>query len=217
VAQRTRNVSKIALAVLGGLLLMGGFLEVAAMPTHTTVATSSPFTVNHGFPVTDRVETLSGHQTPLAQGQRATIVLAMASWCRYCAYEDKWVVPKLAATPGVVIDIVDVSPQGGIGDPGPQSPAFSGHDGTGESLTVAQMETTMAQYVRRFGTLSAKNIHVYVAPTAIQSAWAITTYPSFAFLNSDASVVVAPNGAQTAAQAQADLQHVISARTGRPS
>nr|WP_172684491.1 hypothetical protein [Sulfobacillus thermotolerans] len=135
--------------------------------------------------------------------------MAMASWCLFCGYDDKWVLPILAKTPGVTVDIVDVSPQGGIADAGPQSPAFSGHDGQGGPLTVTGMETTMQHYVTAFGTLSAPNIHVYVAPQTTQSAWHIQSFPTLAFIGPSGKVVVAPNGAQTLSQAQSDLHQAL--------
>lgn len=184
--------------------------KAAAKPSTTpsTTATTStgPFTVGQSFNFQTPVESLAGQTTTLAQGTKATVVLTMASWCLYCAYEDKWVMPDLAKTPGVVVDIVDVSPQGGIGDPGPQSPAFSGHDGTGGSLTVAQMVTTMQEYKKTFGTLNAANVHVYVAPSATRTAWNVQSFPTMGFMSGAGIVKVAPDGAQTLSQAQADLQ-----------
>ena len=191
-------------------------VPVAAGTTGTTPATTggtttptSPFTVGATMHFKTPVYTLTGQQTTLVQGSKGTVIMAMASWCLYCGYEDKWVLPVLAKTPGVVIDIVDVSPQGGIANPGPQSPAFSGHDGQGGPLTVAGMESTMQQYKKTFGTLNASNIHVYVAPQATQSAWNIQSFPTLAFVGPTGKVVVAPGGAQTISQAQSDLQQAL--------
>lgn len=180
--------------------------------TPTTTAGGSPFTIGAAFPFSSTtVDTLSGQPTTLARGSRATVVLAMASWCLFCAYEDKYVMPVLAKTPGVVIDVVDVSPQGGIGDPGPENPPFTGHDNVGGPITVAGMEQTMQEYVKTFGTLSASNIHVYVAPTATQDAWNITSFPTMAFINAHGQVADAVTVAQTISQGQADLQTALSA------
>lgn len=175
----------------------------------TGTTTSSPFTVGTAFPFKTAVETLSGHQTTLAQGPKGTIVMAMASWCLYCGYEDKWVLPQLAKTSGVAIDIVDTSPQGGIANSGPQNPAFSGHDGTGGPLTVAGMESVMTQYKKTYGTLNAANVHLYVAPQTTQSAWNIQSFPTLGFIGSNGKVVVAPAGAQSLSQAQSDLHQAL--------
>ena len=180
--------------------------------TPSTVAattSTSPFITGSKWNFQTPVEALTGKTTTLARGTKGTVVLAMASWCLYCAYEDKYVVPELAKTPGVVVDVVDVSPQGGIGVPGPQAPAFSGHDGSGGPLTVAGMAQTMRQYVKTFGTLSAPNIHVYVAPVTTQSLWAVTNFPSMAFMSTQGTVSVAPLGAQTLSQAQVDLTQAV--------
>jgi len=182
----------------------------STLPPTATTTPVGPFVDGQAFNFKTPVESLSGKTTTLAQGAKGTVIITMASWCLYCAYEDKWVMPVLAQTPGVVVDIVDVSPQGGIGDPGPQSPVFSGHDGTGGSLTVAQMETTMAAYKKTFGTLNAANIHVYVAPTATQTAWNVQSFPTMGFMNAQGKVVVAPGGALTLSQAQADLKQAVN-------
>lgn len=174
-----------------------------------TSGTHGPFVVGTAVSFKTPVDTLSGHRTVLARGSKATIIMAMASWCLYCGYEDKWVLPVLAKTPGVTVDIVDVSPQGGVADPGPKSPPFSGHDGRGGALTLAGMESTMQQYVKTYGTLSSSNIHVYVAPRATQSAWNIQGFPTLAFVGSSGKVAVAPPGAQTFSQAQADLHQAL--------
>ena len=213
--QRGRRLigSLVALGggLVAGLVLGHGIHARAANHTiqHVSQAMTQPFSPGSATMFSTVVESLSGHATALARGPKATVVMAMASWCRYCGYEDKWVLPQLAKTPGVAIDVVDVSPQGGIADPGPQNPPFSGHDGQGGPLTVAGMETTMQYYVTTFGTLSASNIHVYVAPQTTQSAWNIQSFPTLAFLGANGTVAVAPNGAQTLSQAQADLQQTL--------
>ena len=68
----------------------------------------------------------------------------------------------------------------------------------------------MQHYVEDFGTLSAPNIHVYVAPQATQSAWNIQSFPTLAFVGAHGKVAVVPNGALTLSQAQADLQQTLA-------
>lgn len=204
-----------------GVLAANGFTHAttAGSALGTTTPSTAPatggtstaaFAVGNTHLLSSSVTTLQGQATTLAQGSKGTVVVAMASWCLFCGYEDKWVMPQLAKTPGVVIDVVDVSPQGGIADPGPENPPFSGHDGTGSALTLTQMESTMQQYATTYGTLSASNIHVYVAPSATQSAWNIQSFPTLAFLNSAGKIAVAPQGAQTVSQAQSDLQQALN-------
>lgn len=225
------------LAVVAGLGLMGGAfalgmaitptgnngLTTAAAPpvtagttTTTTIAgsgtappTGGPFSVGTTVNFRTPVVNLAGQLTTLARGSKGTVIMAMASWCLYCGYEDKWALPPLANTPGVDIDIVDVSPQGGIADPGPQSPAFSGHDGTGGAISLTGMASVMRQYKQAFGTLNASNIHVYAAPSATQTAWNVQSFPTLAFVGANGKVAVAPAGAQTISQAQNDLQQAM--------
>lgn len=178
--------------------------------TGTTTPSGGPFTTGAAFNFKTPVENLAGQTTTLAQGSKGTVVMAIASWCLYCAYEDKYAMPQLAKTPGVTIDIVDVSPQGGIGNPGPQSPAFSGHDGTGGALTTDGMVSVMNQYKKTFGTLNVANIHVYVAPSATRTAWNVQSFPTLGFIGANGKVAVAPAGAQTVSQAQSDLQQALS-------
>lgn len=175
----------------------------------TTPTAGGPFAVGRTVNFHTAVMNLAGQKTTLARGSKGTVIMAMASWCLYCGYEDKWVLPVLAKTPGVTIDIVDVSPQGGIADPGPKSPAFSGHDGTGGPITTATMVSTMNQYKKTFGTLNAANIHIYVAPSATRSTWNIQSTPTLAFVGANGKTAVAPAGAQTISQAQSDLQQAM--------
>jgi len=175
----------------------------SAAPTAPPSPTTSPWVVGQSAPWNAPLTTLTGQPTHLARGQKGTVVMAMASWCLYCGYEDRWVWPAFAkAHPQWAIDIVDVSPQGGIADPGPQSPPFSGHDGVGGSLSVTGMQAVMRQYVQTYH-LAAPNIHVYVAPLTTQSAWHVASFPSIYVANSQGIVEQSTPGAITLAQAQA--------------
>jgi hypothetical protein len=125
--------------------------------------------------------------------------MLMASWCLYCAYEDKYVWPQVAQSlPGMAVNLIDVSPQGGIGDPGPSTPAFTGHDNVGPPITVTGMRHTMLTYQRQF-RLHEPNIHIFVDSTGI-SYWHVTTFPTFLFVNATGHLVQRINGALTASQ-----------------
>ncbi|AUW95318.1 hypothetical protein BXT84_00480 [Sulfobacillus thermotolerans] len=213
-APATRRLASVGIgvAVLGWMGL--GFTAGAWLAPHTTTPAATPstpgttpaaapdpqtpWTVGHPAPWSAALTTLSGQTTHLARGPHGTIVMAMASWCLFCGYEDRWVWPSVAREhPQWAIDIVDVSPQGGIADPGPQNPPFHGHDGVGGPLSVAQMQTTMQHYVQTYG-LHAPNIHVYVAPTATQSAWAVQSFPDIFVINAAGQIVQQSPGAITA-------------------
>jgi hypothetical protein len=125
--------------------------------------------------------------------------MLMASWCLYCAYEDRYVIPVIAREiPGLVFNIVDISTNGGIGIPGPQRPSFSGADNVGGPVNVTQMRRTMRIYESRFG-LQDPSIHVFVDPTGIQY-WAVSSYPVFLFINTKGILVSRVNGALTEPQ-----------------
>ncbi|POB12315.1 hypothetical protein [Sulfobacillus sp. hq2] len=197
-ASQALPIAALAVGVLG--LLAGGFalgvLSRSPAPTASApkVVTRNPSrsspppaqglaAVLHtthlwAFPV----DTLHGHTTTLAHGSHGTVVLVMASWCLYCGYEDRYVIPHLVNTlPQVTFDIVDVSPEGGIADPGPLNPPFSGHDGTGGALTTQGMEQVMTRYVHQYHV--PPSVHVYVAPPATQEAWRVSDFPTWVFAN----------------------------------
>lgn len=167
-------------------------------------ASAATFTVNHSAPWSTPLDTLTGQSGHLVRGTKGTLVVEMASWCLYCGYTDKYIVPVIARMPGVAVDVVDVSTQGGIANPGPANPPFSGHDGQGGPITTAQMETTMQQYVRTYGTLG--QAHVFVAPSATRTAWAVQSFPTLTWINAAGTVVSSSPGALTLAQAQAEAK-----------
>lgn len=169
-----------------------------------TPTTTGVFTVGQAAPWSASLETLKGQPAHLVRGTKGTLVVEMASWCLYCGYTDKYIVPLIDKMPGVVVDVVDVSPQGGIADPGPISPPFSGHDGQGGAINTAQMAQVMQQYVTTFGTLG--QAHVFVAPSATRSAWNVQSFPTMDWINASGKVVSDTPGALTIPQAQAKAQ-----------
>lgn len=103
----------------------------------------------------------------------------------------------------MVVDVVDVSPRGGIAHAGPRTPPFPGQDSEGPSESTAAMAATLRQYARRYPGVAA---HAYVARAATRAAWAIQAFPTVAFLTARGAVAVAHVGAFTAAQATAWLR-----------
>jgi hypothetical protein len=93
---------------------------------------------------------------------------------------DEWVLPNLAKMPGISVDVVDVSGFGGIADPGPESPPFSGADGQRNDLsTLTAMEANLRQYVDVYH-LGSTSMHFYVAPSNAQAQWQIPALPTLA-------------------------------------
>jgi hypothetical protein len=106
--------------------------------------------------------------------------------------------------PGVAVDVVDVSPQGGIANPGPENPPFSGHDGTGGSETVQQMEQNLIQYARTYGSLG--QAHLFVAPTSVQTQWAISSFPTIVFVGANGVIRTVSQGAFTIPQGLSEAE-----------
>ena len=175
-------------------------------------STVGPFTLGQSAPWSSAVLTTSGQPTQLARGSKATVILGGATWCLFTGYVDRWVMPALAKTPGVVVDIVDLSPQGGIADPGPENPPFTGHDGTGGTISVTQMGQVLQQYGQQYGLLNDPNIHLYVATAKTQAAWGITSFPGWAVVGSNGKVDTVEPGALTVPQAQGVLQHDLGGK-----
>lgn len=148
----------------------------------------------------------TGHPAYLVRGSRVTVVMLMASWCLYCAYVDKYVWPTVLHTPGLSLNLVDVSPNGGIGDPGPKNPPFSGHDNETGAINVAGMRTVMSQYIARFH-LTAPNVHVYVDPQGL-SYWNVQDFPTILIINAQGQVTRI-NGAITVSTARAEIAKAL--------
>lgn len=178
-------IGLVGLLVLIGLIIGFVILRSSGRPME-----SGPRFPTHFHPLT----LTSGKPVTIARGPRLTIVMLMASWCLYCAYEDKYVWPHIARSfPGVKVDVIDVSQNGGIGVPGPQSPAFTGHDNIGLKLGVLGMRKTMITYRQRFD-LHKPAVNVYVDPSA-RGYWHVTSFPTLLFVNSAGRIVHRTNGA----------------------
>ncbi len=149
----------------------------------------------------------SGKPTSLIRGRRLTVVMLMASWCLYCAYEDKYVWPRvLRRFPGVAIDVVDVSPKGGIGNPGPETPPFTGVDGRGPAIRVAGMRATMLTYEKQFN-LRTKRVRIFVDARGMEY-WRVTNFPTLLFVNHNGRIVKRVDGALTTNQIVSLLNHL---------
>jgi len=198
------------LAVLAAAGLAGSV--VAAKPAPAAVPG-----LHHAFPWGTPLRSDTNQVVQLARGKKVTIVMGMASWCHFCGYEDRWVLPTVIHTPGVAIDLVDVSPYRGIANPGPKTPAFSGKDGVMQPATVLQMEHTMRRYVQQYHL--PPSIHVYIAPKAVQTAWHVTGFPDLWFMNATGVATQHTNGALTLPEMKAVVQSELlsnHARRSRP-
>ena len=186
---------------------MGLLTAMASTPGPSSDALSPG--ASQGFSLAAVVQSPTGHVVSLARGKRATIVMAMATWCHYCAYEDRWVWPRLADRAGVAIDIVDVSPYRGIARPGPEYPAFSGTDGVLRPTNTAGMAAALRRYARRDRAAGATRLHWYVAPAATRRAWNVPVFPDTWFVASAAKRIVHQTGALTQVEARTALAEAL--------
>lgn len=171
-------------------------------PTSGSTTGGNPpalFTVGKAIP-SGQFYGLNGKPAQIVYGKKATFVIAMATWCLYCGYTDKYEASTLANNPNVAVDIIDVAAQGGIADPGPESPAFSGHDGTGGALNSQGMEAELTKYAKTYGLYGIHNIHFLVANASTRAKWNVQTYPTEGYIGANHLVYSAPEGALTTSQ-----------------
>jgi hypothetical protein len=134
--------------------------------------------------------------------------MAMATWCHFCGYEDRWVWPAiLHRTPGVTVDLVDVSPAGGIANPGPFRPPFSGTDGSGRPTTETGMERALRTYVQVYHL--PPRMHAYVAQHPRQAPWNVAAFPTVWAINAHGTVVAHHVGALTRSAMQAWIDQAL--------
>ncbi len=204
-------------AVLAVVALYPGYRGVGHGPRNAAKAPSLPPIVQNpsktGFTWKYRAYAIKTKKPAyLVKGSKMTVVMLMASWCLYCAYDDKYVWPSLLHEKGLTLDIVDVSNHGGIGDPGPESPPFSGHDNY-QSATIGArgMIQTMNQYVKQF-SLNYPNVHVYVDPNGL-SYWSVKNFPTILLINGKGQLVDRVDGALTKSSAQKLVAQVMSGKS----
>lgn len=153
------------------------------------------------------VRTLNDRSAALTRGPNGTVVELMASWCLYCGYTDQYALPAIAKTPGVAIDVVDVSPLSGIASPGPANPPFHGKDGQASPVNTLQMAAIMQQYKKDYHGLAGMNL--YVAPSATRSLLHITSIPVLIWINKAGTVTKVTTGGLLPSQAQSLLQGAL--------
>lgn len=197
--------------VTAAFVVVAGYLGIGntGQPANQSLTPIVQQAPKNGFSWAYKAYSLdTGKPAHLARGSHITVVMLMASWCLYCAYDDKYVWPQIIHTKGLTLDIVDVSPYGGIGDPGPQQPPFSGHDNQGSSIGGKGMIRTMRTYVRQFG-LTAGNIHVYVDPQGM-SNWTIQDFPTILLMNQQGTLKEKINGAVTIPEAKQLIHKLLA-------
>jgi len=206
--------SNLYIMIAAGLLAIWGLVAVGivigrdiSIPTQTVraQASGSIFVVGKSAPTRATLISIDGTATSLALGRKATVVLAMATWCKYCGYMDKWVLPSLAKDSGVKVDAIDVSPVGGVANPGPKFPEFSGADGMGSTdLSESGMVKGLREYVLEYG-IGNRGIDFYVATGQTRQQWHITALPTVIVLDSRGVVTLQHPGAMTLSELAAAI------------
>ena len=152
---------------------------------------------------------LKGQIATLAQGTQGTVVLAMAPWCSFCAYEDRWVLPQMVSANRVIaVDVVDVSYLGGIASPGPEYPPFHGLDAQGSTRTEASARAVMRQYIEHLHIVHT-GLHFYVMAPQERAQWSHQPVPQWYVLNSKGALVAHYEGALTAQQATTWIEELL--------
>ncbi len=213
--------SALALSLFGNAYALGRQSTNQPVPAATVSATGStkaaakaapPVSVSamkpgQSFDWTMAVRNLNDHSAALTRGPNGTVVELMASWCLFCGYTDQYALPTIAKTPGVAIDVVDVSPLGGIANPGPANPPFHGKDGQASPVNTRQMASTMQQYKKDYNGMTGMNL--YVAPSATRSLLHITSIPVLIWINKAGMVTKVTTGGLLPSQAQSLLQNAL--------
>lgn len=199
--------SLLAMGLVG--YVVGTAVHPAAAPTTAVTTPTTPSAPVTTWTVGDRAPAgtlvgLTDQPATLAHGAKGTVVVEMATWCLFCGYTDKYDVPQWARQPGWVVDVVDVNGEGGIANPGPQSPPFHGQDHVGAVEPAAQRATTLAAYAQQYGI--AADAHFYVARSATSAAWAVSSYPTLITLNAQGVVTSVTPGSMPATEAVGWLQ-----------
>jgi thiol-disulfide isomerase/thioredoxin len=180
----------------GRRLLVVVALALAALATAYVVRQSEPSTpaASAGVAVLPvRLFTGPPQRWETWQPGPPTVVVVMAPWCRYCAWEDHWVAPALSvdlARDGVRLLVVDGSKKLGVATAGPLSAPGGGADGRGPAIPVTSpryvpaLLRTLAAYRARY------HVQVWANPAAgLKARWRVTEYPTFLFVNAQGVVV----------------------------
>lgn len=157
------------------------------------------------------------YQTQTFPASRPLIVITVATWCKYCAWEAKWQEPALitwASQHHLGIIVLDATPLLGIAAPGPLNDPAAGQDyqanpPASQAKFYAALDTTLIQYARRFHLPPAD---VYADPVnATYFSRHLQYYPTFYFVSAAGTVLRTTDQVATAAsleQTARDLKMV---------
>ncbi|MCL5012492.1 MAG: hypothetical protein M1493_00640 [Firmicutes bacterium] len=139
-------------------------------------------------------------------GPQGGIVITMASWCKYCAWEAKWQEPKLLTwgrAHHVDVTLVDISPRGGIGVAGPQNNPNIGKDGSGQYLgTSIQGIKALGHVLQRYSAIYHEPPRQFTIDPTDRTPFAKKTQrlPTIFILNAHGKIVYTFSGITTASR-----------------
>lgn len=134
-------------------------------------------------------------------------MIAMASWCKFCAWEARWQEPTLirwATAHHIRVSLVVISPYGGIGVPGPLSNSNAGVDhpkAPPSKHAVSMLAKTMDTYAHEFH-LNPNRIFLDPKRDTVFSKKA-AYIPSFFFVNAHGKIEKQLEDVQTATKLEA--------------
>ena len=144
-------------------------------------------------------------------GSRGGIIITMASWCKYCAWEAKWQEPALikwGQTHHVDVTLVDISPRAGIGIAGPKNNPNSGRDGNGKYLGTATAGIkALGSVLRRYAAVYHEPLTHFTIDPLNHTIFAQKTQelPTIFILNSQGKIIYTFNGITPASRIESTV------------
>ncbi|MDA8194679.1 MAG: hypothetical protein M0Z53_11890 [Thermaerobacter sp.] len=181
---RTRLIAGVAVVLASSLVALPFLMTSPVTPAHAA-AGPRPASVATPF------RTPANRPATLPPGP--VVVETFATWCEYCATTAKWedaADAQAAHRAHVSFVMVDVSPESGIGQaaqaPTRASIARTAHDG---AARPAPSTAALAQAVRAFLQRYPVPVPVLFDPAGPPTAWRVTAFPTFLWLNARHQVV----------------------------
>lgn len=152
----------------------------------------------------------NGQKVNVPLSGKPTVVVFFATWCPYCAYDAKWVMPafakKVQAAGGQVIG-VQASLQLGQGVAGPLGNPTAGKEGSHYQPPAGKEQSDSLAALKRYQKAFNLPYPLYFDPgLKYTTSMQIPDYPSFAFYNSSGKMVAGLGGTQTEAVLWQDYQ-----------
>ena len=152
-------------------------------------------------PVTVPLVATNGQKVHVQLSGKPTVVVFFATWCPYCAYDAKWVMPaftrKVRQAGGQVIG-VQSSLQLGIGVPGPFGNPYGGKDGSHFQPPPGKEQSDSLAELKRYVQVFHVTYPLYYDPgLAWSTRMGVQSFPSFAFYDASGKFVAGLGGAQS--------------------